>query len=98
MTSALYRFNLDCGRMGDLSGIFIADQKQIDKIEGKNIYFGEVLGKHSEIYIDDFKAESFLTKLTDNSEFIENVKKFISDGDETISGFSPVEYFEEYDE
>ncbi len=46
---ALYRFHWDCGRHGELEGIFLADPKDIPKIIGQVLEFGEVLGKHSDI-------------------------------------------------
>lgn len=48
--AGIYRFYWDCGRNGDLSGIFIADADAVEKIQGKEVYFGEVLGKHSDIH------------------------------------------------
>lgn len=49
---ALYKMNLDCGRSGSLNGVFIADTEDVEYLlDNKiSIYFGEVLGKHSEIY------------------------------------------------
>lgn len=49
---AIYKLNLDCGRNGNLTGVFIAEKEHVavlleNKIE---VYFGEVLGKHSEIF------------------------------------------------
>lgn len=46
---AIYKFNWDCGRMGDLEGVFVATVEEINGRLGKEIHFGEVLGKHSEI-------------------------------------------------
>jgi hypothetical protein len=54
---AVFKLDYSCGRQGDLDGVFIATLEQVDVLveEGIEIYFGEVLGKHSEIYgpIDD---------------------------------------------
>ena len=69
----LYRFECDFGRMGDLEGLFVANHEDIDSIIGKRIYFGEVLGKHSEIWIDSF-SEDHITLLTEDEAFID---KFI---------------------
>ena len=46
----LYSFYWDCGRMGNLQGLFIAEESEVQKILSKEVYFGEVLGKYSEIY------------------------------------------------
>lgn len=49
MAVRLWKFHWYCGRMGDLNGLFLADDAEIDAMVGKYAYFGEVLGKHSEI-------------------------------------------------
>jgi hypothetical protein len=36
--------------MGELEGLFVADSESVSKAIGKQVYFGEVLGKHSEIF------------------------------------------------
>lgn len=46
----LYRFCWDCGRAGDVEGVFIASHDELENIIGKEVYFGEILGKHSEVY------------------------------------------------
>lgn len=48
---AIYKLHYDCGRQGTLHGVFIEDTERVDKLieSGAEIYFGEVLGKHSEI-------------------------------------------------
>ena len=45
----IYKFYWGCGGMGDLKSLFIADDHAVKNAIGKEIYFGEVLGKHSEI-------------------------------------------------
>ena len=52
MTKGIYKFSLDCGRQGSLEGIFVADSKDIIAIQGMKVYFGEALGKHSEVISD----------------------------------------------
>lgn len=46
----LWRFWWDCGCMGELEGLFKATTKEIESLIGEEICFGEVLGKHSDIY------------------------------------------------
>ena len=73
----LYEFYVDCGRMGDLCGTFLATKKEIDALIGRELYFSEVLGKYSEIKVV-FDEDCF-------SLLEENVDK-----DEVhISGISP---------
>lgn len=45
----VYRFQFDAGRNGMLHGLFVADDEEIKALMGRHLYFGEVLGKHSEI-------------------------------------------------
>ena len=48
---ALFKMDFDCGRMGNLEGVFITDTEDVEYLVNNKIsvYFGEVLGKHSEI-------------------------------------------------
>lgn len=47
----IYRYREGFGRMGGLEGVFVADEETIAKLrEVKEVFLGEVLGKHSEIY------------------------------------------------
>lgn len=80
--SSLYRFYADFGRMGELEGLFVTTDEQVQKIIGKEIYFGEVLGKHSDVIAT--MQEKMFTKLTDDEKFI---SKFIKLGCE--SGMNP---------
>lgn len=76
--------------MGELDGLFVADQSEVDALIGKELYFGEVLGKHSEIY-GTLEADEITVK-SDDPAFM---KKFIEVmGAGTISGFNPLEYYE----
>ena len=64
----LYKFYWDCGRMCSVDGMFVADDKLVEKCIGHYCYFGEILGKHSEIY--GTLEEKDLTVLTDDVDFI----------------------------
>lgn len=83
----LYKFHFDCGRQGKLRGLFIEDSEKVKELitSGKEVYFGEVLGKHSEIFGPI--AESDLTKVTDDP----NVIKLIEDNDLCV-GYNPFNY------
>lgn len=86
----LYSFYLDCGRMGDLSGIFVADEDDVARIEGKRVNFGEVLGKHSDVNVK-FEAAETLSVLTDDQSFISKFEELKCE-----SGYNPLKYI--YDE
>ena len=85
----LYKFYLDCGRMGYLDGLFVATEEDIKMIIGKDIYFGEVLGKHSDVIITLKKED--LTIKSDDQIFINKLVEIIDDT--IISGYSPLEYY-----
>lgn len=92
---AIYKFHWDVGRMGNLNGLFIAEKDDVEKIIGSHIYFGEVLGKHSEVYGD--LNEEDLEMKTDDQEFISKLQKILN-VESTISGYNPFDYYEEEDE
>jgi hypothetical protein len=77
--------------MGNLDGLFVTTSEELEKLYGKEVYFGEVLGKHSEIYAD-MKADQFTVK-SDDPAFIDKLVEII--GSNTISGFNPFGYLEE---
>lgn len=81
----LYKFFWDCGRQGDLTGTFVATTEEVDKAIGKAVYFGEVLGKHSEIY--GTLDEKDLKVLTDDQDFIEKFEKLVGN-----VGRNPLKY------
>lgn len=71
---ALYKLNCDCGRNGSLYGLFIASPDHVkilidEKIE---VYFGEVLGKHSDI--SGSLSESDIIFITSNPEILKIVE------------------------
>jgi hypothetical protein len=84
----LYKYVGNFGRMGSLKGLFVADEEEIKNAIGKSIYYGEVLGKHSEI-VDDLDKNSF-TIVTDDQDFIEKFERF-----DCESGTNPLEYLDE---
>ena len=87
----LYKFYWDCGRMGELEGLFVAESDEIKELMGKEIVFGEVLGKHSEIY--GHLEENDVTILSEDQDFIEKLVAIV--GGTTISGYNPIDYYEE---
>ena len=58
----LYSFFWDCGRSGEVSGVFKAKPIEVENLIGRSVYFGEILGKHSEVFgtieEDEIKLES----------------------------------------
>lgn len=98
----LYAFYWDCGRMGDLGGLFVADDSAVEGIIGKHVYFGEVLGKHSEIE-GTLQEEDFI-ELSEDQDLIrklitafESNLQLAFDGC-TFNGYNPFSYLEEVEE
>lgn len=89
----LYSFYVDCGRMGSLDGLFIATQEEVDKAIGKEMYFGEVLGKHSDV---QGTLEAHEIKLvSDDQEKVEWLLELLG---ENVGGFNPLDYIQESDD
>lgn len=83
----LWSFYWDCGRSGSLDGLFVATEREINEVLGNEVYFGEVLGKHSEVY--GTLDEGDVHKLDISPEAVEEVSNYLGD---TWSGFNPLEY------
>jgi hypothetical protein len=87
MNKYLWGFYWDCGRSGCLDGLFVATEKEVNNAIGKYVNFGEVLGKHSEVYghID----EGDIVKKDVSPEAVGEVMKVLG---RTWSGFNPLDY------
>jgi hypothetical protein len=88
---AIYKFNWYCGRMGDVEGLFTEEKSNVDRHIGKEVYFGEILGKHSEVY--GTLNEDDLEIISEDQDFVEKFVDIMGFG--TISGYNPIEYIEE---
>lgn len=86
----LYKFYSDYGRMGDLEGLFIADESDVDAVIGKEIYFGEVLGKHSDV--SEVMEREMFSEITVPIEALEVLEKELGS---TWSGFNPIDIYNE---
>ncbi len=90
---AIYKLHYDCGRMGTLFGVFVADTEAMKAlIEARTeIYFGEVLGKHSEICgpLDDCD----FTLVTTDPIAVQMFETY-----DLESGFNPFDYLPESNE
>ena len=81
----VYKLYKDCGRMGSISGTFIATAAEVELLMGREVNFGEVLGKHSEVYF---------TMTPDNITLVTTDEKTVSviEEHDLTSGFSPFNY------
>lgn len=84
---AVYRMHVNCGRMGVLSGVFVAKKAQVKKLveSETEIYFGEVLGKHSEIY--GKIKENEIVMVSDSEEVINLIEEH-----QLSNGYDPFDY------
>lgn len=82
----LYKFQWDYSRGGDVKSIFIADEEIIKKNIGVDIYFGEIMGKHSEVY--GILEEGDLKVLTEDQEFIIKFEQYVGKS----FGRNPLDY------
>ena len=89
----LYSFYVDCGRQGSLDGLFIATQEEVDKAIGKEMYFGEVLGKHSDVQ-GTLEAHE-ITLVSSDQDKVEWLLGLLGT---CVSGFNPLEYISQDDE
>ena len=83
----IYRFYWDCYRQGSLEGLFVATDDEVNHIIGQEVYFGEVLGKHSEIF-GTVDTED-LQLLTENPEIVS-----FFEANEISIGYNPLSYYE----
>lgn len=86
----LVEFYWDCGRMGDVQGLFVTTEAELEKAYGKRVYFGEILGKHSEVY-GTLDRDDIIVK-SDDQIFIEQITHLLGDH---ISGYNPLDKIEE---
>lgn len=83
----LYKFKWDCGRDGSVEGVFIAEEQEVKDAIGMPVDFGEILGKHSDVYgtIDDGEiTEVKVSEIT--------VKEMEEALGSTICGYNPLHY------
>lgn len=83
----LFKFGWDYGRQGEVEGLFVATEREVEYAIGKEAYFGEILGKHSEVYGDI--EEGDITKIDIDPAAVEEVAKHLG---LTWSGYNPLHY------
>lgn len=91
--NAIFKMNLDCGRSGNLYGIFTAEKDDVKNLiaSKKEVYFGEVLGKHSEV--SAFLNPDEIEMISDDPAIVEMFQKL-----NMKCGYNPFNYIEEDEE
>lgn len=88
--NGLYKFEVDFGRMGIISGAFIAKKEEVKSLMGKTIYLDDALGKHSDI---DITLERSYFKLICDDPFVVSYLQQ-TNGSKNIAGYNPLDYIE----
>ena len=83
----LYSFYWDCGRSGEVNGLFIAEPNAVENAIGKEVYFGEILGKHSDVYGTIEKVDIEL--ISDDQEKVNWLLDLLG---KNVSGYNPLNY------
>lgn len=93
----IYRFYWDAGKMGSLTGMFVVNARGEEKLRqlvGRQVYFGEALGKHSEIY-GKLEASDLREVPASEADVAVVVRIFeldLSNGWASLSGYCPLNY------
>jgi hypothetical protein len=88
----LYKFNWNCGRQGDLDGVFIRDDADVAAALGKFVDFGSALGKHSEI--TGTLEEADFEVASEDQAFIAEAERILGT---SLSGYNPFDYLDNCD-
>jgi hypothetical protein len=88
---AVYKYSEEFGRMGSLSGVFVAEKSAVASAMGKEVYFGEALGKHSEII--GRLGEDTIKMASDDPAVVKVVLEL-----DLETGTNPFDYMEEEEE
>ena len=89
----LYRFCWPQRRGGDVEGLFVEDSDVVENATGSDVYFGEICGKHSDVY--GTLDEEDLTVVSEDQEKINWLVDILG---RSISGYNPFDYIEDQDE
>ena len=87
----LVRFFWDAGRSGAVESVFVTTEEELKKCYGKEVYFGEILGKHSEVY-GVFEVND-ITVISEDQDFIKKLVEVFSSW--VISGHYPIDHIPE---
>lgn len=87
MTEKIYKFEVS-GRSGSLESVFAATEEQIAWIVGKDIWFGDVWGKHSSVSLT-METQDF-TVVTEDPTAVKTFKEIIK-----LTGDCPFNYLED---
>ena len=87
MTKYLFKFEWRYRRGGSVEGLFVSTEEEVKALIGRQVNFGEALGKHSEVYGEI--EEGDVVKLDVSTEAVAEVSDFLG---RTWSGYNPFSY------
>lgn len=87
----IYKFLYETGRAGLLCGIFVADSNLIESAIGREVYFGEVLGKHSEVCFE--LRQNNITAISSDPDIVA-----VFESNDFTTGYNPLEFLREEEE
>lgn len=87
MNTVLVKYFEDFG-YGVLEGLFLCEYSELVKLQDRDIYFGEALGKHSDVVSSDTYDRCEI--VSQSFHLIYMLQSVFSDN--TISGVNPLEY------
>ena len=87
MAEKIYKFSAEYNR-DPVESVFPAEEAEIEWIIGKDIYFGEIQGKHSEVIMT--MKRSHFTVLTDDPIKVDIIKEIVG-----ATGHCPFDYLDE---
>lgn len=83
----MYRYSEDFGRMGTLSGVFLADADDLGWFMGAEVWVDEALGKHSEVQVHFNMNTIELLDVSDQT--VQDLFRVLG---KNISGTTPYDY------
>lgn len=78
-------------RGGVVEGLFVTTQSELNKAFGQEVYFGEILGKHSEV--EGVLEEHEFEIISTDKAFVEQFQSIVG-----YFGYNPLDYISEEDE
>lgn len=91
----LCKLEQDYGRHGDVEGLFVLTDKELDYLRGHGeVCFGEVLGKHSCVTVS--MDEKTLKIVSEDQAFIDQLIAVV--GSDHISGLNPLNYIDQFED
>lgn len=79
-------------RGGRVEGYFTCTEDELKTLFGEDLYYGECLGKHSELSFR-FDSEEDFTVVSEDQDFIEKFESLIG-----YMGYNPFDYLPEYED